>query len=177
MIETLISSKTRIKLLLKFFLNSDNRAHLRGLESEFSESSNAIRLELNRFEQAGMLGSEADGNKKVFFVNRTHPLFDEVQSIVRKFVGIDKIVDHIVSRLGELEEVYLTGSLARGLDADIIDLVFVGDIDRMYLMQLCEKTEKLIRRKIRFAVYSPSDFTPELITEGKALPLLLWSRP
>ena len=53
MIETLISSKTRIKLLLKFFLNSNTTAYLRGLEEEFGESTNSIRLELNRFEKAG----------------------------------------------------------------------------------------------------------------------------
>ena len=55
MIETLISSKTRIKLLLKFFLNSNTTAYLRSLESEFGESTNAIRIELNRLEEAGML--------------------------------------------------------------------------------------------------------------------------
>ena len=55
MIETLISSKTRIKLLLKFFLNSNTTSYLRSLESEFGESTNAIRVELNRLENAGML--------------------------------------------------------------------------------------------------------------------------
>ena len=63
MIDTLISSKTRIKLLLKFFLNSNNKAYLRNLEEEFGESTNAIRIELNRFEQAGMLTSLSEGNK------------------------------------------------------------------------------------------------------------------
>ena len=51
MIEVLISSKTRIKLLLKFFLNSNSKAYLRGLEQEFAESTNAIRVELNKFEE------------------------------------------------------------------------------------------------------------------------------
>ena len=53
MLESLITSKTRIKLLLKFFLNSSTKAYLRGLEAEFGESTKAIRLELNRFEQIG----------------------------------------------------------------------------------------------------------------------------
>ena len=69
MIETLISSKTRIKLLLKFFLNSSSRSYLRGLETEFGDSSNAIRLELNRFEKAGMLKTCTEGNKKYFQAN------------------------------------------------------------------------------------------------------------
>ena len=86
MIETLISSKTRIKLLLKFFLNSKNKAYLRNLAQEFGESTNAIRLELNRLEKAGMLTSNMEGNKKIFQTNIQHPLFQEIHSIVLKYV-------------------------------------------------------------------------------------------
>ena len=58
MLDSLITSKTRIKLLLKFFLNSSMKAYLRGLAEEFGESTNAIRLELNHLEEAGLLKSE-----------------------------------------------------------------------------------------------------------------------
>jgi len=75
MLDTLISSQTRLKLLLKFFLNSSTSSYLRDLESEFGESTNAIRLELNRFEQAGLLSSASIGNKKMFSANTQHPLF------------------------------------------------------------------------------------------------------
>ncbi|MEO8759425.1 MAG: ArsR family transcriptional regulator, partial [Bacteroidia bacterium] len=68
MIETLISSKTRMKLLMKFFINSKNTAYLRNLEEEFGESTNAIRLELNKFEKAGFIDSYSEGNKKLFTV-------------------------------------------------------------------------------------------------------------
>ena len=76
MLETLISSRTRIKLLLKFFLNAQSKGYLRSLEHEFGESTNAIRLELNKFEEAGMLSSESEGNKKVYRANPKHPLFE-----------------------------------------------------------------------------------------------------
>ena len=86
MLDTLISSKTRIKLLQKFFLNSNIQSYLRGLESEFGDSTNSIRLELNRLEQAGMIYSEMRGNKKVFRANNAHPLFLDIQNIVRKYI-------------------------------------------------------------------------------------------
>jgi len=38
MLEALITSKTRIKLMPKFFLNSASTGYLRGLASEFGES-------------------------------------------------------------------------------------------------------------------------------------------
>ena len=84
MIETLLSSKTRMKLLMKFFLNSNNSSYLRNLEEEFGESTNGIRIELNRFEKAGFLESRLEGNKKMFKVNVGHPLFKDLNSILMK---------------------------------------------------------------------------------------------
>jgi hypothetical protein len=175
MIETLISSKTRIKLLLKFFLNSNATSYLRNLEDEFGESTNAIRLELNKFEEAKMLVSSQEGKKKIFRVNTTHPLFRDLHSIVLKYVGLDKILEHVIERLGSLEKVYLTGSLSRGVDGDIIDLVFVGNIDKAYLAELVEKAEARIHRRIRYIAYQPAEFSLEKITENSTGPLLLWS--
>ena len=114
MIEALISSKTRIKLLLKFFLNSSNKAYLRGLEEEFGESTNAIRLELNKLEKAGMVSSDVQGNKKFFTANVKHPLFFDLNSIIRKYVGIDTIIENVIKQLGEVERVYLSGEFAKG---------------------------------------------------------------
>ena len=159
MIDTLITSKTRIKLLLKFFLNPDNSAYLRGLETEFGESSNAIRLELNKLEEAKMLDSTLVGNRKVFKVNHSHPLYNEINSIVRKYFGLDVIVEKIARKLGQLEAVYLMGDIAKGKDTDVIDLVFVGEIDVRYLLDLINKAEKLIGRKIRYLNYSLLDFS------------------
>ena len=174
MINALITSKTRIKLLLKFFLNPDNSAYLRGLESEFGESSNAIRLELNRLEKADMLVSKTEGNRRLFKVNQKHPLYNEINSIVRKYFGLDILVEKIAERLGNLNAVYLTGEISRGTDFSIIDLVFVGDIDKNYLVGLIEKTEKLIQRKIRYIIYSEEEFKKQN-RNGDNGYLLIWN--
>ena len=168
MLSTLITSKTRIKLMIKFFLNSTSSSYLRGLESEFGESSNAIRLELNRFEKAGLLISNNSGNKKYYRANDSHPLFSDINNIVRKFVGLDVIVDKVVNKLGDLDKVFLCGDFARGIDCSIIDLIFVGNtIDRKYLMNLVEKVEKLITRRIRYIVYSGAEFEAYLKEGGE----------
>lgn len=176
MIETLISSRTRIKLLLKFFLNSKTTAYLRNLESEFGESSNAIRVELNRFEGAGMIYSQMEGNKKIFQVNTSHPLFRDIHSIVLKYVGLDQILEHVITRLGTVEQVFLTGMFARGLDSDIIDLVIVGEVNRSYLVELIEKAEKILPRKIRYLIYSLDEFHTLNMSQFEIEPLLLWSK-
>lgn len=174
MIETLISSKTRVKLLLKFFLNSTTTAYLRSLEGEFGESTNAIRVELNKLEKAGMLSSFSKGNKKIFKANTKHPLYKEINSIVFKYVGIDRIIEQVVERLGDVSKVYLVGKFARGLDCQIIDLVFIGNIDRAYLMELIDKVEDVIGRKIRYLIYPKEEETIIDWSNFESMPLLLW---
>lgn len=175
MIDTLITSKTRVKLLLKFFLNPNNSAYLRGLESEFDESSNSIRLELNKLEGAKMLLSENQGNRKLYKVNQHHPLYEEIKSIVRKYFGLDVIVEKIIENLGHLEAAYLTGDIARGRDTGIIDIILVGDLDNQYLIRLISKVEKLINRKIRYLHYSNKEYLVSKIDSNSEL-LLIWKR-
>jgi hypothetical protein len=177
MLETLITSKTRLKLLLKFFLNSNSRAHLRNLETEFGESTNAIRLELNKFEEAGLLKSEVVGNKKVFRANTSHPLFSDIHNILLKNIGFDQIIDRVVTRLGNVEKAYVAGDFARGIDTQIIDLVFVGmEINQEYLAKLSSKTEELINRKIRYVIFHPEEFENyrKILTTKDML--LIWKR-
>jgi hypothetical protein len=176
MLDTLISSKTRVKLLLKFFLNVNTKSYLRGLESEFGESSNAIRLEINRLEKAGMLSSFVEGNKKMFRANVKHPLFQEIHNILLKHVGIDQIIEKVVDGLGKVEKVYLAGDFAKGLDSRIIDLIFIGDIDKFFLLKLIDKAEALIDRKIRHITLTHIEAASADWNLYAAEPFLIWEK-
>ena len=175
MIDSLITNKTRIKLLLRFFLNAGSKSYLRGLESEFGESTNAIRLELNRFEEAGLLVSMMDKNKKMFMANKQHPLYEEIRSIVKKSMGLDQLVEKVVHKLGNVTRAYITGRIARGLDDQEIDFVLVGDdIDQTFLANLLEKVEKLIRRRVKCFILRDEE-EKEYLT-GFPEALLLWEK-
>ncbi len=177
MLEALITSKTRLKLLLKFFLNSDTTAYLRSLEPEFAESTNAIRQELNRFEDAGLLTADKKGNKKVYHANTQHPLFPEINSLLLKYVGLDQVIDKVVNKLGELKKVYLVGELAKGKDSPLIDLWFVGEaIDKNYLLELVEKVEQVLERKIRYIIISTGELQEFLKSKPAKEVLLIWSK-
>lgn len=173
MLNSIITSKTRIKLLLKFFLNSNTKSYLRNLEQEFGESTNAIRVELNRLEGAGLLQSEMAGNKKYFKANTSHPLFFDINNILKKFVGIDKLIERVLNEIGDLEQAYLTGDFAKGTDSPIIDLVLIGeDLDTNFIESLISKTEKLVERKIRYLILTNA----EMAVYFKNKPtLLIWN--
>lgn len=176
MLSDIISSKTRIKLLLKFFLNSRTTSYLRGLAEEFKESTNAVRLELNRLEAAGMLVSNPRGNKKIYRANTKHPMYGEIHTIVRKHLGIDKVVLNIIERLGDLEQAYLTGPFANGMDAPIIDIILVGELEISYLSGLIEKVENMISKRIRYIHYTSEQWSDEVLMSFKSQPLLIWEK-
>lgn len=172
MLNSLITSKTRLKLLLKFFLNSKTKGYLRNLEQEFGESSNAIRVELNKMEQAGLLNSEISGNKKYFKANTTHPLYNDLNNILKKSVGIDQLIDKVTSQIGDLEAAYITGDFAKGTDSKIIDLVLIGkNLDTNYINLLVTKAESFIERKVRHLILTADQMT-DYFKEKPAL--LIW---
>jgi hypothetical protein len=175
MIDTLITSKTRIKLLLRFFLNSRSSSYLRNLENEFGESTNSIRIELNRFEEAGLLTSGLEGNRKVYRANTSHPLFPDINSIIRKYVGFDQLIDKILNNLGEVSQVYVTGDLAFGIDSTEIRLLIIADrIDHEYLDHLILKTKSLIKRNITYSLLPTSSGAGMNETHPDAL--LIWGK-
>lgn len=148
-------------------------SYLRSLETEFGESTNSIRVELNRLEQAGLLNSTNKGNKKMFFANTNHPLFNDINSILKKFIGIDQIIEQVTSQLGDLQSAYLTGDLAVGRDSKIIDLALVGDkLDKAFIDKLITFAENTITRRIKYIVLSSEELIQLFDNEPK---LLIWS--
>jgi hypothetical protein len=170
----LISSKTRVKLLMRFFLNPQTRSYLRELAKEFDVSTNAVREELNQLTQTHLLKSEKIGRQVHYRANTEHVLFPELRSMVSKVLGVDHVVEGIVSRLGKVEKAYLIDDYAEGKNSSIIDLVLLGNIDQYHLNDLSRKTERYLNRKIRTIVLSREEFEnwlPQLNTRPH---FLIW---
>jgi DNA-binding transcriptional ArsR family regulator len=170
----LITSKTRINILMRLFLNPEKNAYLRELSGEFGVSPSQVREELRQLNEAGFLASEKKGRQIHYRANTGHPLFGELHSMVRKALGMDRIIDSIIERLGNLESAYLVGDCAEGKDTGLIDLVLVGDIDQANLTDLVAKTEKYIGRKIRTLLLSRQEFPAMKALLEKKPMLLLW---
>jgi hypothetical protein len=153
MLESIITSKTRLRLLIKFFINAANEGYLRGLATEMQESTNAIRKELNNLSEAGYLLKNEEGFRVTYTANKQHPLFGLMQKIVRKYIGLDALVEQIVSRVGEVKRVFLVGDYAKGIDSGTIEVVLEGEaINLEYLAKLAQKAEQEINKKVSVSV-------------------------
>ena len=165
----LFSGKIRVALLTKLLLNPVSKVYLRGLERDLGVSSNTVRLELNKLQEMHLIQVQADEeNAKVkhYAVNQAHPMFQTLRGIILQFVGLDQIVDQIIKKLGNVDQVYLTGELAEGKNSPFVDLVLVGNVDRPYLYQLIEKVEPLIQKKVRVGVFGREEFSEGVIAGG-----------
>lgn len=159
MLESLITSKTRIKLLLKFFSNANTQAYLRGLAEEFGESTNSIRVELNRLTEAGLLVHEQNGNTILYKANADNPFFKSLNKLVMKYLGVEEVFENVVRKIGHLDIAFITGDYAKGIDSGVIDLVLVANsLDHDYLKVLHARAEKITQRKIRMITLNSEDF-------------------
>ena len=151
MLGELITSKTRLRLLIKFFVSQANRGYLNGLATEMGESTNAIRKELNHLHNAGYLQKEKSNNKIQYKANTKHPMFSVLQKVILKHLGLEDAVEIVLERMGDVEQIILIGDYAKGIDSGKIEIIIVGqDLNTSYVRNLEEKIEKLISRKVTF---------------------------
>ena len=155
MLNTLITSKTRLRLLIKFFVSQANTGHLNGLANEFGESTNSIRKELNNLFNAGYILKSKTNKKIEYNVNSNHPLYETMRKVVMKHLGLEDIVETVLKKIGNVEKIILIGDYAKGVDSGNIEIILNGkDLDMEYISNLENKIEKLINRKVTFYLSS-----------------------
>ena len=155
MLGELITSKTRLRLLIKFFVSQANRGYLNGLANEMGESTNSIRKELNHLQGAGYLHKIKVDNKIEYKANTDHPLFEVLRKVVLKHLGLEDIVENVLDRMGNVEEIILVGDYAKGNDSGFIEVFLIGkELNMEYISHLEDKIEDLIGRKVSFYLAS-----------------------
>ena len=137
--------------MLKLFSHPDARGHLRGFAEEFGDSTNSVRIELAKLQEAGLIESYAEGQKVIYRPNSKNPFYLELTKLVSKYLGFDQLVERVLSQLGDLQSAYVIGDYANFLDSGVIEVALVGEVDREYALRLAEKGEKELRRKVQLA--------------------------
>ncbi len=145
MLNSLITSKTRLRVLVKFFIRAANKGHLNSLASEFGESTKGIRKELNKLKDAGYLVCKKEQNKVIYSSNTKHPLYSVLQQLIKKHLRLDEMVETIIKRIGDVQLIILIGHYAKGIDSGQINVLLIAnDINLKYI----EELEKKLKSKI-----------------------------
>ncbi len=158
MLNSLITSKTRLRMLIKFFVSAANNGYLNGLATEFNESTNSIRKELNNLSEAGYLLKSKENNRVIYNANTTHPMFEVLQKIVRQHLGLEEIVETVIKRIGDVDKIALTGEYADGIDSGNIEIIINGTkVNNEYLKNIKSKIKKKIGREVTFLLNQKLD--------------------
>jgi len=157
----IITSKVRIKILELFFSNLDEMYHVRGIVREIKEEINAVRRELERFENAGILKKEPRGNRVYYWVRPDYPLFGDIVSMVSKSTGLGKSIIENRGKIGKVIYVMFSGRLVRGKSRkreDDVDILVVGDIVLPELASIIRAEESKRGKEINYTVMSKEEF-------------------
>jgi len=129
--------------------------HLRGLAEEFGESTNSIRKELNNLCEAGLLLKSEDKNRVDYQANPDHAFFTNLQDLIQKYLGLDKLIFAVLERMGKVSQIALVGDYARGIDSGRIEVQITGEqLNEDYLENVSSKLKTLIDKEVVFQIKS-----------------------
>ncbi len=161
MLEALIPSRVRVKLLTLFLLNPECEFYIREIARMTGENTSGVRRELANLESFGLLIGRRRGNQQHFTVNRDFFLYGDLQQLVLKTEGAARVIRENLSSLQDIECMFIYGSFAKGTagGGSDIDLFIVGDVSEEVLIPLVNASERMINREINYTLMHGSEFT------------------
>jgi len=176
MLEVLLGSRLRSKVLGWLFTHPDERFFVRQLTALVDEDSTNVSRELTRLEKMGILVSTTEGKQKYYQANRNSPLFNELRGLIVKTTGIvDVLRSELSLAAAHITLAFVYGSMASGEATSMsdIDLLVVGDIDDMVLHRAISQAEKKLARPVNYTLMSRSEFQERRRDKGGFLERLL----
>jgi len=155
-----ITSRVRIKLLQVFLSQPQEMFYVRQLTRLTDEEINAVRRELARMQDAGMLKSEKRGNRLYYHFRASYPFFTELLSLAVKTSPVGKLVINNRSKLGFIKFAFISERLVRGLPRqnEEVDLVVIGKVIMPQLDQIVKKLEKKLDTEINYSSMTEDEF-------------------
>ena len=161
MLETILGSKLRVKVLGWLFTHPDERYFVRQLTSLLREDSTNVSRELIRLEKTGVLVSTKEGKQKYYQANRKSPIYDELHGLIVKTTGVvDVLRSALAPSAGRIKVAFVFGSIASGNEDQTsdIDVMVVGAISFGDVVSLLSSAEEKLGREINSVVSPISEF-------------------
>lgn len=160
MIENIIISKVRIKLLDVFFSNPTELYHVRGLVRKVDEEINAVRRELANLEKAGMVKKEPRGNRLYYWLNLNYLHYPELLVLFTKHSGLGGQIIKNRNRIGKIVYSVFSGKFVRKLERkeDEVDVFIVGEIVMAELAGLIKAEEERRGQEINYTTMTEEEF-------------------
>lgn len=153
-------SKVRVKLIELFFSKPYEMWYVRELTRLTGEEINAVRRELSRMQEVGIVRSEERGNRLYYMLNRQYDFFSDLLTLVAKTTGLGREIKKNRRKLGEIKFVMFSGPFARQgkrLHTDV-DILIIGNVVLPELSALIKAEEEKRGYEINYSVIPEDEF-------------------
>lgn len=161
LLEDLIISRVRVKMLTLFLSNPSMIYHVREVVRQLGEEINAVRRELAHLEKAGLLAKEQRANRLFYRFRKDYVLYFELMELVGKTHGLGWDIVKNKAKLGKIKFAMLSGRFLRGLPhrgGNDVDLLIVGSVVLPELANLVKQEEVKKERELNYTVMTEEEF-------------------
>ena len=161
MLERLLGSRLRARVIGWLFTHPDERFYVRQLAALLGEDSTNLSRELARLESLGILLSERDGRQKYYRANPDSSVFVELKGLATKTAGVVDVLRQALEGFREeIDSAFVFGSFAQQDEtaASDIDLVIISDVDPVSLHGAIAQAEEVLRRTINYSLVSREEY-------------------
>ena len=159
--DLLFPNQYRRKVLGLLLMRPDQQIHLRELARVIGAAPGTLKKELDALCGVGLLRAERVGNQVRFCANTAHPVFPELQVLIRKTIGLaDALRLSLAPLAGRIDAAFIFGSMASGTESagSDIDLMVVGDAGFAEIVDATYAAQATLGREINPKVMSASEW-------------------
>lgn len=158
MLDQLLGSRTRAKILRLLLTNPNKQYFVREISRKVREHMNSVRRELQFLDEVGILETSGEGQKRFYSANPNYPLFPELKALVFKAeVMEERRLLTAIQTSGRVFLLVLTGFFI-GQDDATTDLLIVGTVNRVRLRRLMLTFQEHFDREIHYTVMTKAEF-------------------
>ncbi|HET9400739.1 MAG TPA: nucleotidyltransferase domain-containing protein [Candidatus Acidoferrales bacterium] len=169
-VSDILFGQTRGAVLSILYGHVGNEYYLRQLSRLTGITLGPVQREIRQLVDAGLVVRRDFGTQTLYSANQRSPVFREIKDLVTKTVGIHDVLSDALERLGErINLAFVYGSVARSRETESsdIDLMVVGKVDFVEVVETLTRAERILNREINPTVYSIREFSKKI--EGNFL--------
>jgi predicted nucleotidyltransferase len=164
MLDKLIASSARVKILKLLLLNETERYYQREISDLTELPIRAVQRESAGLTEIGLLHRIEDGNRVYFRVNPACPIFPELKRILLKTVALDSLLSEALSGEEQIRVAFIYGSYAANEETSTsdIDLFVVGSLSSRHLSAALRSVQAEIQREVSYHLVTSEELGERL---------------
>lgn len=160
MLKDLFISEVRVNILKTVLPFPEKSFHVRAIVREVKTEINAVRRELARLTNLGLLRKRPSGNRIYYSVDTRSPYYPELLSLIAKELSLGFEIIKSTKKLGDVKYAVLSRGFSRGRKFGVfdVDLFLVGGVELKVLDDIVKRYQDKLGREINYSVMSEEDF-------------------